>query len=692
MQGAAGRRAQARTKVGMENPANPTPDRGTLRRLAGVALRTKPLRRTVVALVHMALWALAFTVALQIRFDGGQVPAGLAGRLQAGLAVLIVLRLGSFVSLGLFDGLWRYAGVSELKNIVVATASTSGLILLGQIAAGQVLVPRGVLLGELIASVVLVGGARLIIRATYESGKARESGTPTLILGAGDAGESLLRDVLRMRDGLRWRVVGFLDDDPAKHGLLVHGVPVLGSADAETLRRVVRQHAVELVVLAWPTAAGARTREVVRQCRTMGVAARTVPGLAERLGGGPVPPVRELDIADLLHRDPVTLDLKQVRGLLEGKVVLVSGAGGSIGSELCRQALKFAPQALLLLDHDENALFYIERELQELARKVALVPLVADITDAARMDRVLRRHHPAVVLHAAAHKHVGMMEANPAEAARNNVLGTRTLAEAAHAAKCEAFILVSTDKAVNPTSVMGATKRACELVVQGLAARSATRFAAVRFGNVLGSAGSVVPIFREQIARGGPVTVTHPDVTRYFMTIPEAAQLVLQAAALTRSGEIFLLDMGEPVKILDLARDLIELSGLKPGEDIEIEFTGLKPAEKLAEELLLGGEGYDRTSHPMVMVGRIQAVNQAELERGLARLQQAASESDDSATRRALGQLVPEARLVVPPTDLLDVMGERAEERKAARSALRRETSRGATPLGVPRVPRGEGS
>jgi FlaA1/EpsC-like NDP-sugar epimerase len=640
--------------------------RGSIAGLYQRCLRVPLLRRTAVMVIHLALWVAAFEVALRIRFDGS-VPPSFLRTCALGCVLLLGMRLGLFLAAGLADGLWRYAGVSELRRIVAATFLSSACLLLFQTARGSVLVPRGVLFGEWLASVVLVGGARLLIRLIYDARGGDPAGTATLVIGAGDAGESLLRDLGRMREGARWRVVGFLDDDQAKHGTRVHGARVLGAADAASLTRAVRSHAVELVILAWPSAPGARTRELLQLCRSLGVRTQTVPSLAERISGGQLPAVRPLDIDDLLGRDAVELDLRQVDGLLRDKVVLVTGAGGSIGSELTRQALRFHPRKLLLLDHDENALFFAERELREKFPAAEIVPLVADITDAPRVDWLFRRHRPAVVLHAAAHKHVGMMENNPCEAARNNVFGTVTVAEAAHAARSEVFILVSTDKAVNPSSVMGATKRVGEMVIQQLAQTSQTRFAGVRFGNVLGSAGSVVPIFREQIDRGGPVTVTHPEVSRYFMTISEAAQLVLQAAALTRHGEIFLLDMGEPVKIVDLARDLIELSGLRPEVDVQIEFSGLKPGEKLTEELLVERESCDLTQHPKIMVGRIHPIAADELRDGLAQLEIAILEGDDQRAREALSLLVPEATLDRPLADLQTVAELRAARRRAGR-------------------------
>jgi len=622
----------------------PAPDArlgGRFRHLLGIPI----LRRSAVGLIHVGLWMLAFSVALLLRFEG-MPPSSLLRLSVVGLGVLLALRVTMFFSVGLFDGLWRYAGLPELRKLVVATTLASLLLLVLQ-SASHFLVPRSVLLGEWLASVVLVGGVRMFIRSLYEHRTGRTDSIPTLIVGAGDAGESLLRELLRTRDSARWRVVGFLDDDRTKHGMQVHDVLVLGPADEETLSLAVKNRAIGLVVLAWPSASGERTRELLRICRKLGVDTKTVPGLSERVSGAPLLALRALDIDDLLRRDPVQLDLAQVGSLLAAKVVLITGAGGSIGSELARQALAFMPHTLLLLDHDENALFFIERELQANAGNVSLVPLMADITDAGRVDWIFRQYRPNVVLHAAAHKHVGIMERNPCEAVKNNVFGTHVLAAAADAARAEAFVLVSTDKAVNPSSVMGASKRACEMIVQGFAVRSGTRFSAVRFGNVLGSAGSVVPLFREQIAQGGPVTVTAPEVTRYFMSIPEAAQLVLQAGALGLSGEIFLLDMGKPVRILDLARDLIELSGLPSGETIEICFTGLGQGEKLHEELLVSGEGVDCTLHPKIMLSRIQPLDAAVLARELRLLRLAVDRGDGAGTRALLGQLIPEACLAL---------------------------------------------
>ena len=611
-------------------------------------LRVQWARRTTVALIYLGLWCVSFVLALALRFEGA-VPADIAQACRGTLVLILALRLATFFSMGLFDGLWRYSGMPELKRLIVATTGGSVLALGAEAMLRRTGTPRSLFIGEWLASVVLVGGVRLLIRLTYERGQFRKlEGTPTLVIGAGDAGEGLLRDLQRLRDGAAWRVVGFLDDDRRKHGRLVHYIPVLGPADETTLRLAVEKHAIKMVVLAMPTAGPVRTRELVHLCRDLGMRTMTVPSLEERMKGGPLEAVREIDIEDLLGRDPVQLDVEQLEGLIEDKVVLITGAGGSIGSELARQALRFKPRSLLLLDHDENAVFFLERELLGQCEEGVVKPLIADICDRRRIAWVFETFRPQVVLHAAAHKHVAMMEANACEAARNNIFGTQILAEAAHAAHAEVFVLISTDKAVNPTSVMGATKRVCEMVVQHVARQSRTRFAAVRFGNVLGSNGSVVPLFREQIARGGPVTVTHPDVTRYFMTIPEAAQLVLQAGALGENGQIMLLDMGEPVKIADLARDLIELSGFRPGVDIKLEYTGLKSGEKIFEEMLLKDEDVGERPHPKIVVGRIQKPAETAFLKGMASIAVAIRMSDELGVRRSLGRMVCEATLTMP--------------------------------------------
>ena len=647
--------------------------------------KSTPMRRVGVAAVHLGLWLIAFALAMQIRFEG-EAPPGYASAAGRTVALLLAVRFLAFLALGLFHGVWRYAGLPELEKIVLGTTlSSASVFVLERLALGSQ-ASRAVFLGEWLASIVLVGGVRMLLRSIIERRRRAMGGAGirTLIVGAGDAGESFLRDVQRMKDGACWAVLGFVDDNPARKGASIHGVKVLGNASGATLERLVRGRSVELVVLAMPTAPGRRIRELVSTCRNLGVQVKTLNKLVHQvMSPDGAQGVRDINIDDLLQRDPVQLDVGQIAGMVRDRVVLVTGAAGSIGSELCRQVLPFGPRRLVLVDHDENALFHVDRELRHLSPETSIEPVIGDITDAERINQIFALHRPSLILHAAAHKHVAMMEGNPCEAVKNNVFGTAVTAEAAHAHGADAFVLISTDKAVRPSSVMGCTKRVAEMIVQRFARQSPTRFVAVRFGNVLGSAGSVVPIFREQIARGGPVTVTHPDVSRYFMTIPEATQLVLQAACLGATGEILLLDMGQPVKIVDLARDLIELSGLRPGVDIEVEFTGLKPGEKLTEELLLDAEAHDRTLCPKIVIGRIRPKDPAVLELGLKHLRAAAAAGDQRQAVHHLSLLVPEATLRVE-----------AEEPPHARPPARRplldlnrETPVGTAPVRSPAKP-----
>ncbi|MFO0664298.1 MAG: nucleoside-diphosphate sugar epimerase/dehydratase [Polyangiaceae bacterium] len=585
---------------------------------------------------------------MDLRFDGqyhGVVEHRFAEAIPRVLAALLVCRVASFAVMKLFNGMWRYAGMPELKSILQATSLGTFAFVLWGTMLPSFRMPRSVYLGEFLASIVLVGGLRFAIRILRErqTGKVPANSVRTLIVGAGDAGESLLRDLQRYG---QWTVLGFLDDDRVKQGAIIRNVKVLGPATEESLRNTIGMLDIKLVVLAMPNATGKRLRELLAICRSLKVQTKTIPGIADRLNGElNASNVRDVAIDDLLRRDPVALDVAKVESFVTNKTVLITGAGGSIGSELARQVLRFDPQEVLLFDHDENALFYIERELRAVFPAARLQMLMGDITEENRVRDVFRRFKPAVVLHAAAHKHVPMMEQNPCEAIKNNVFGTQIVADAAHEFEAEAFVLISTDKAVNPTSVMGASKRVAEMVTQLRAEGSKTRFASVRFGNVLGSAGSVVPIFQEQIARGGPVFVTHPDVCRYFMTIPEAAQLVLQAGALGGTGEIFVLDMGQPVKILDLARDLIELSGLRPDIDVAIEFTGLRPGEKLFEELLHDTETFSKTPHPKILVGKFRATTKDVLTACLGLIRKAAIGGEEAEVRGLLSQMVPEATL-----------------------------------------------
>src|SRR5690606_16107307 len=530
----------------------------------------------------------ALLVALWIRFDG-DVPTQYYNRALDVLPFFVAGGLVIFAVTGLYSGLWRYASVHEAVRIV-ASSVVAGLWL-----ALSVYVlkpnpggfPRSVILITSMLVAFGTGASRLsarLLRSSMFEAKRGEGARSrrALIVGAGDAGVMLLRELLK--HGIR--PVGFIDDDPAKHGRKIHGVSVLGPRTA--MRELIEKHAVNDVIIAMPSVPRSVTREVYEIVRQVpGVAVRTVPTLYDiATGKVTIGQPRPIDVTDRLGREPVRINLDEVAGYLRGRRVMVTGAGGSIGSELSRQIASFAPERLILLDHDENGIFDIQHEISSRFPGVALKAVIADIRDRVKMERVFEEERPAVVFHAAAHKHVPYMEDNPEEAVKTNVFGTQNVADMALTYNAERFVLISTDKAVNPTSVMGATKRVAELIVQDLNREGKTRFMAVRFGNVLGSRGSVVPLFEKQIARGGPVTVTDPEMTRYFMTIPEAVQLVLQAAALGKGGEVFVLDMGEPVKIVDLARTLIRLHGLEPDKDIEIVFTGRRPGEKLYEEVL----------------------------------------------------------------------------------------------------------
>jgi FlaA1/EpsC-like NDP-sugar epimerase len=476
-------------------------------------------------------------------------------------------------------------------------------------------------------------------RETVERRPADEP-SRTMLVGAGQAGVLVARE-LAHRPDLGLRPVGFLDDDRNKQGMVLHGIPVVGGT-AELPELCARLHA-EQVLITIANAPGVAIRKIRQLADEAGIPAKIIPGLYEIVGGKVnLSRIRDIAIEDLLRRDPVDLDLQGIEERVRSRVVVVTGAGGSIGSELCRQLVTFGPAKLLLVERAENNLFQIHRELVEGSSTVPLEPCIADITDTARMVEIFEEHQPAVVFHAAAHKHVPMMEWNPFEAVKNNVLGTRAMADLADRFNVQTFVMISTDKAVNPTSMMGATKRAAEVYIQALSERSKTRFVTVRFGNVLGSTGSVVPIFQEQISKGGPVKVTHPEMRRYFMTIPEACQLVLQAASMGRGGEIFVLDMGEPVLIVDLARDLIALSGLREGDDIELEFTGIRPGEKLFEELSTDAEQADRTRHPKIFVGRIPPRRYAEVIDSIAALSQAVESRRRERLLASLRTLVPE--------------------------------------------------
>ncbi|MBI4822137.1 MAG: polysaccharide biosynthesis protein [Deltaproteobacteria bacterium] len=617
------------------------------------------LRRTLVVFIQIFLFTAAYAIAALLRFDFDLEQAWAVGRRV--VLIVVGIQAAVFFAFGTHRGWLRYAGLHDLVHIGKAALTSFAVIIVFLGLAWRLRgASRSILLLDLVLTLLLIGGARLGMRFVREviapNFGAPKLGPRVLIVGAGHTGAALLAEILR-NESIDFNVVGFVDDDPAKMGARIHNASVVGPIDA--LPDVVAAHDIDEVIIATPTASGKDMRRIVRSCQAAKVRYRRVPALEDFVHGRlNFNQIRDVNIDDLLRREPIQLDHTAIGDYLRARTVLVTGAAGSIGSEMCRQVARFSPNLLLLCERNENALFLLERELEALFPEVAVRPIIADITDDERMTWVFSHFRPDAVFHAAAHKHVPMMEANPNEAVKNNVFGTKRVADLADRFGCHTFVMISTDKAVNPTSVMGTTKRVAEIYVQELASKSKTKFVAVRFGNVLGSNGSVVPIFQEQIRRGGPITVTHPDMRRYFMTVPEAAQLVLQAAALGNGGEVFVLDMGEPMKIVDLARDLIRLSGLSEDE-IGIEFTGMRPGEKLFEEIALSNEAATKTGHPKIWVGRVQRVDSAELAQALQRLERLDSTAPHERVVEALSRLVPEFD---PPEGRAD----RAEGRASA--------------------------
>lgn len=571
------------------------------------------------------------------------------------LPLVIFIQFSCLFLFGGYSMIWRYVSISDIA-IFTKSAALSGLILVvlrvfaANLIAPEWQVPFSVILIDTGLGFSGLLGLRVLRRLLYELSEKRNfkgaRSAPlrrkaSLFVGAGRTGSAAVREVIG-RPSSEVDAKGFVDDDKVKIGGSVHGLKVLGST--EDLPRLVSELAIEQVVIAIDNAKGSDVRRILDICRELQVKTRIVPGLGEIVQGRvSVSRIRDVGIEDLLGRDPVDLDDGNLHDFLGNKTVLVTGAGGSIGGELVRQITRFNPKTVLLVERAEHLLFQIERELQADFADVRFVPLMADVCDEHRMKEIFASYKPDVVFHAAAHKHVPLMEANPAEAIKNNVFGTKLLGEIAGESGVAHFVLVSTDKAVNPTSVMGASKRLAEIVIQELNRTFRTNFVAVRFGNVLGSVGSVVPIFREQIRKGEPITVTHPDMTRYFMTIPEASQLVLQAGALGTGGEIFILDMGEPVKILDLAEDMIRLSGLQPYEDIDIVFSGIRPGEKLYEELEISGENLLKTGHPKIFIGKIATYDAGEVGNMVSNLRVAIGDCDETKIRSLINHFLPEA-------------------------------------------------
>jgi FlaA1/EpsC-like NDP-sugar epimerase len=594
-----------------------------------------PSRHRVWQLVaDAALVAAAWYLAFELRFDHGVRPY-YATLFERTILIVVGIKLVVFVLFGFYNHWWRYVSTRDMWRIVrgvTVACLVADLTIYFASPVHGIRLPRSVAVLDWLLTLALITGARLLVRSIMERPSPRgfvSRGKEVLVVGAGDAAQLIVKEMLKS-PALGYTPIGLVDDDPRKKNLRLHGVRVLGTTD--DLPRLLRESKPDEVVIAIPSAAGEVRQRIVNRASDAGVSVKTLPGIYELISGDHdlAAQIRPVQVEDVLGREPVEVDLEAVASYLGGETVLVTGAGGSIGAELCRQIAHLGAARLVLIDHAEPALFEIERELVDERRFPAAIPVLADVKNEAKMRQVFERYQPGVVFHAAAYKHVPLMEANPIESVRNNVLGTKVMAQVAVEFGAERFVLVSTDKALNPRAVYGQCKTICEWVVEAYGHRPdvSTRFVAVRFGNVLGSSGSVISIFRRQIEKGGPVTVTSPKMTRYFMTTPEAVALVVQAGGIGGRGEIFVLDMGEPVRILDLAQNMIRLSGKEPGKDIAIEFIGVRPGEKMHEELIGEGETAESTSHAKILRVTRPTVDAAWVEEQIVVLERLVEEGD----------------------------------------------------------------
>jgi FlaA1/EpsC-like NDP-sugar epimerase len=615
------------------------------------------VRRTSIFLVHISIFLMSGLTAFLLRFEF-YVPRAEFRHLFIALAAWVVTKLACFHLAGLNRGWWRFVSIHDIGRLAAANAAAaliSGIV----ITTGVVGFPRSIYVIDLLICFLATAGVRVFVRVAMEAGiqiKRTDQERNVLIYGSGVAGQSLLREI-RANSQLTYTVRGFLDDDARKRGLSIQGVRVLGTGS--DLTNLADAHRIDEVLVAIPSASGAQMAAILEHCHKAKASCKTIPGLGEMVEGrGLAAQIRDVAVEDLLCRTSARLERDEISIKISGKVVLITGAAGSIGSELCRQISRFGPQAIVALDASETALFHLEREMRQLFPGLALFPVLGSIQNTARLAEVFKQHWPSLVYHAAAYKHVPILEDHVVEAVENNIIGTYNVASAAALYGASDFVMVSSDKAVRPTSVMGATKRFAELLINSLQS-DGTKFVSVRFGNVLGSNGSIIPIFKQQIAAGGPVTVTHPDMRRYFMTIPEAAQLVIQASTMGRGGEIFVLDMGQLVKITDLARNLILLSGFRPDEDIKIVFTGIRPGEKLYEELNLEDEHTLPTCHEKIKVFAGKGLSPEDVEESLVNLKACLQSRDVPRLLRILKETISDYN---PSVELLDRMQQQHHE------------------------------
>lgn len=566
-------------------------------------MQSQRFRYLLLMIIDAILINLAIYVTLLLRFEA-RIPAPTFDNFIHLIPLFTIATLFFMAGMKLYSRIWEYASIGEMLVIIRAVTYSAAIILLVIYLFQIPGLPRSVYIGSYLMINAFIGASRIswrIIRDVFNHSDFQDNRN-VLIVGAGDAGALVVREI-QSSPHLHLKAVGIVDDDHSKRKMLLSQVPVLG--DRTKIPVLVRDLEVDEIIIAMPSASGESIREILEIARTTSARVKILPGIYDSLSSSAIAHIRDVNMEDLLRREPVNIDLEEIAAYITGRTIMITGAGGSIGSELCRQLFSAAPARLVLVDNCENNLFEIEQELVQ-SRNCSgeIAAELLDVKDKEKLEKIYQKHHPQVVFHAAAYKHVPMMERHPDEAFYNNVIGTRNTAELADAYGVQTFILVSTDKAVNPTSVMGASKRLAELVIKDINRTSKTRFAAVRFGNVLGSRGSVIPTFLKQIENGGPVTVTHPDMKRFFMTIPEAVQLIIQAGAMAQGSEIFVLDMGQPVNIYDLAYDLIRLTGREPGKDIEIKFTGIRPGEKLYEELFTDCEGMASTKHKRIYISK----------------------------------------------------------------------------------------